>query len=107
VRIIGISNVTDAETDAAQGSCDFAIFPFSDSDLYRLIDGVSTPLGVGYAPNDRIGVEVTAGGRVNFLKNGQILYQITGPTLNYPLCVDCSLESSGSSLSEVKVTVIA
>lgn len=96
--LIGISNVTDAQSSVDDTTVDFCMVAFSGT-LYRQENGSAVSLATSYALDDVVEVEVTSGGDVLYIKNGTVLYTHVAPTINYPLCADCSLRGTSSVLN--------
>ncbi len=98
-RMIGLSH---GDTNQDYSDIDFALYPAAGGALYVYEDGVSRGYFSNYATGDTLRVAVE-GGVVKYRKNGTLLYTSTvAPT--YPLLVDTSLYSYGSTLNNVLIS---
>jgi len=89
--------------DAGQNytDIDFAFYSWLDGVLYVFEGGQNRGIVGNYASGDRLRVSVE-GNVVKYRKNGQVVYTST-ITPAYPLLVDTSLYSNGSTLNNVVV----
>ena len=98
-RMIGLSH---GDTNQDYSDIDFALYPAAGGALYVYEDGVYRGYFGNYATGDTLRVAVE-GGVVKYRKNGTLLYTSTvAPT--YPLLVDTSLYSYGSTLNNVLIS---
>jgi alpha-tubulin suppressor-like RCC1 family protein len=88
--------------DSAQGygDIDFAAY-LNNGTLYVYESGSSKGSFGAYAPSDRFRVEA-ASGVVRYRKNGVVVYTST-KAAGFPLLVDTALNSSGSTLTDVRI----
>lgn len=92
-RMIGLSN---GDSTKSYDDIDFAIYPAADGGLYIYEAGAYRGYFGKYAIGDvlRVGVE---SGAIVYRRNGQLIFK-SNIAPSYPLLVDTSLYSSGSTL---------
>jgi RHS repeat-associated protein len=97
-KMVGLSN---GDTDASPQDIDFALYEYYDNQLYAYENG--TFYGPWWrAEGDTLRVEVV-NGQVRYLRNGSVLHTSTR-TPTYPLRADAAIRTTGSTLSNVRLT---
>ncbi len=97
-RMLGLSY---GDANQNYGEIDFAIYPAAGGTLYVYESGASL-VATTYATGDKLRIAVE-GGVVKYRKNGTLIYTSTvAPT--YPLLVDTSLYTNGSTISNVVIS---
>jgi hypothetical protein len=95
----------DPDSDADYRTIDYAIYPFSDGNLYAYNNG--TPLNSGnsigsYSTGDVLSV-IYDGTKLYWIRNGAVLYTYTPPArITAPLYIDSSFCSAGAALSNIR-----
>jgi RHS repeat-associated protein len=97
--IFGLSH---GDTNQSYEEIDFALYPWTDGNLYIFENGAN-PAAVGpYTAGDTLRVAIE-GGVVKYRKNGTLLYTSTvAPT--YPLLVDTTMHPSGSQITNAVIS---
>jgi hypothetical protein len=94
--LIGLGTV---DTNRSYEDVDYAFYPAGNGLLYVFESGANRGAFGTYASGDRLRVSVRAGA-VRYIKNGRVLY-MNASAPAYPLRVDTSFYSAGSSLGGV------
>jgi hypothetical protein len=99
-KMAGLSN---GDTNTAISDIDFAIYPNDAGQIYIYESGTQIGNSYGsYTTGDHFRVAVS-GDKVQYLKNGQLLYEHQA-TFTYPLLVDTSLYTTGSQISNAVIS---
>jgi RHS repeat-associated protein len=94
--------LSKGDTNQSHEEIDFAIYPWTDGNLYIWENGASAAAVGPYAAGDTLRVAVE-GGVVKYRKNGTLLYTSTvAPT--YPLLVDTTMHPSGSQITNAVIS---
>lgn len=97
-RMCGLSN---GDSNQVYTDIDFAIYPAADGNVYIYEGGVYKGWFGAYSPGNRFRVSVESG-VVKYWKNGALFYtSAVAPT--YPLLVDTSLYSPGSTVTNATI----
>ncbi len=97
-RMVGLSN---GNTNAHYNTIDFALYLNSNGNVYVFESGTNRGNFGAYANGDTLKVYVESG-QVNYYQNSTLLYSSTLSPV-FPLLVDASLNTSGSTLENVTV----
>jgi RHS repeat-associated protein len=99
-RMCGLSHGDDNQdyTDI-----DYAIYLTPGGIAYAYQYAVNTWVSVSFVAGDHFRISID-NGVLNFRKNGVAFFTNNSPTLNYPLLVDTSLYSNGSTLTNVVIS---
>ena len=97
---IGMLGLSKGDTDQNYADIDFAILAWSGA-LYVYEAGNSRGSFGAVTPSDKLRVQA-AGGVVRYFKNGVVFYTSTVAARS-PLLVDAALNSTGSTLTDVRI----
>jgi RHS repeat-associated protein len=94
--------LSKGDTNQSHEEIDFALYPWTDGNLYIWENGASAAAVGPYAAGDTLRVAVE-GGVVKYRKNGTLLYTST-VTPTYPLLVDTTMHPSGSQITNAVIS---